>query len=121
GSEYDICKGGDHHRSFRCFPTDFLYSLHGFRTEAVASLSSNYIWLVNGVGFLIVKGCWGDDRRQVLAIFRSTHVYRYAGWQSKAPGKKCGRKEFLKEKEKKEFKRLIAVENPLPQTSAKKL
>ncbi|GFW47691.1 hypothetical protein TNCV_2828821 [Trichonephila clavipes] len=27
------------------------------------------------------------------------------GWQSKAPGKKCGRKEFLQEKEKKKLKR----------------
>ncbi|GFV35602.1 hypothetical protein TNCV_3473731 [Trichonephila clavipes] len=44
------------------------------------------------------------------------------GWQSKAPGKKFGRKEFLQEKEKNKLKKLIAVENSLPQrTSTKKL
>ncbi|GFU22481.1 hypothetical protein TNCV_1303951 [Trichonephila clavipes] len=77
GSEDDI-SDGDHNLSLRCFPTDFLCPLQGLKMGAVALLP--YIRLVGGVGFLKVKNCRGDGRRQELAIFRCARVRRERGY-----------------------------------------
>ncbi|GFS57273.1 hypothetical protein TNCV_491661 [Trichonephila clavipes] len=55
GSEYDIYEGGDHNRSLRCFPTDFLCHTHSLGIEAVTPLSSIFIQLVGFSRY--VKGC----------------------------------------------------------------
>ncbi|GFY11794.1 hypothetical protein TNCV_1529861 [Trichonephila clavipes] len=71
-SGYDVCERGDHERSLRGFPMDFLCPSQGLGKGAFPPLSSDYIRLVGGGGFLTVSkvtgAMTGDKISQYLGV-----------------------------------------------------